>query len=346
MSVQQAILAAALAAAACTPEFANPTTISDLRLLVITAEPPEVLVDLPALAAQAAADPAAVEQMLPQFGVTAVVMDPAGAGRAIDYQARVCGNDPLEGSRDPSGRMGRVATTVAQAPCPLGSPLVAGGSVIPAADGSALLPASFRPTVALLTEAVRADPLSIELGLPLKLSFVVRAGDEEVVAVKRVLLSPRLSPTQKPNANPRLQSLLWRLERDQPTAELDETTPLPVARGARIRLLPSYEPGEAEPYEARAFSTSQRRFITESVPAETLRFAFFATRGTFSPGNTNTEPSPLRTDGKADLETVYEAPRQIAGDPQDASARLVHIFVIMRDERAGASVRRARLLLE
>ena len=49
---------------------------------------------------------------------------------------------------------------------------------------------------------------------------------EEVVAVKRVLLSPRLSAEHTPNANPSIESLLWRRERAEAGSPLDEVTPL------------------------------------------------------------------------------------------------------------------------
>src|SRR5687768_10254428 len=148
-------LALPLAAGACTPDFQNITTIRDLRLLVVMAQPPEVLVDLPAWAAVDPADAPAVESQLPTFNLQALVMDPAGGGRPVEYQAWACGNDPLENSRNPTAQMGRVGATVAQAPCPAGSAIVAAGSVVPAADGSALLPVTFTPTLALLTAAVR-----------------------------------------------------------------------------------------------------------------------------------------------------------------------------------------------
>jgi hypothetical protein len=333
------LLAAAAAAAiaglpwACTPDFDNITTIKDLRLLAIAATPAEVLVDPATLTS---ADRATIEAQLPEFTVSALVVDPAGAGRAVSYQVEACGNDPLEGNADPSGRPGRVGATVAQAPCPTGSTRVAEGSALPAADGTVVLPIAFTPSFDLLAAAVRADPLGIELGLPLKLSFVIRAGAEEVVAVKRVLLSPRLSPDQQPNANPVIDALLWRPDRDAAAMPLDPAVPLPLRRGTRLRIGPT--PGDAEPYEARSYSREQRRFVTEAVSAETLRYAFFATAGTLGPGNTSTEPSLLRTNAQVDLESVYSAPSE--------GPRLVDIFVIVRDERTGASWARARLQIE
>jgi len=41
--------------AACTPSFDNATTVSDLRLLGVQADPPEVLIDLEAVMATGSA---------------------------------------------------------------------------------------------------------------------------------------------------------------------------------------------------------------------------------------------------------------------------------------------------
>jgi hypothetical protein len=38
-----------LALAGCTPEFDNATTVKDLRLLAVSTDPPEILIDLPAI---------------------------------------------------------------------------------------------------------------------------------------------------------------------------------------------------------------------------------------------------------------------------------------------------------
>jgi hypothetical protein len=332
-------LMAALALA-CAPDFANPTTIRDLRLLVVVADPPEALVDLPAWAAAGEVPPGA----LPPFTLTALLVDPAGGGRPLGYRAEACGNDPLNGANDTRMQSGRLGLTVSGAPCPAGSALVAEGTAAPGADGVALVSVSFAPTEALLAAAVKADPLGVQLGLPLTVSFVFRAGDEEVVGLKRVLLSPRLAPEQTPNANPRIDSLHWRAGRGQPATPLvtagapggEGEAPPELGAGGRLRIGPS--PGDAEAYQTRAFSRSERRFVVEQVAAETLRYAYFTTQGEFSPGTVSTEPNPLRTNPIVDLESDYHAPR-------DAISGAAEIFVIVRDERGGAGFQRARVML-
>ena len=109
--------------------------------------------------------------------------------------------------------------------------------------------------------------------------------------------------------------------------------------GAKLRLAPSK--AEAEPYRARAFSRDQRRFVIEEMPEETLRYTFYATKGRFSPGGINTNPSPLLSDPVIEIESTYEAPEELK--PEDGPE--VYIFVVVRDERGGASFARARFSL-
>jgi hypothetical protein len=289
------------------------------------------VVDVAAWAAAGEVPPEA----LPRFGLTALLVDPAGGGRPLQYRAEACGNDPLANASATRMQPGRLGFTVSGAPCPDGSELVSEGTVRPGEDGVALVPFGFAPSAALLAAAVKGDPLGIELGLPLTVSFVFRAGDEEVVGVKRVLLSPRLASEQQPNANPRIASLYWRADRAQPPSAFDNgEAPPEVSAGGGLRIGPA--PGDAEPYQTRAFSRSERRFITEEVPAETLRYAYFTTRGEFSPGTVSTEPNPLRTNPVIDLESDYLA-------PDDAITGVAEIFVIVRDERGGAGFQRARV---
>ena len=159
------------------------------------------------------------------------------------------------------------------------------------------------------------------------------------MAVKRVLFSPRLTPEQVPNRNPQITQLSYRSTREDPHTLLDPAAPPTVAPGGSLRLQPA--PAQAEPYLARAFSRTERRFVTEEIPEETLRYAFYATSGVFSPGGISTRPSPLRTDPMIEIESTYEA--EAEPDPADGSQ--VFVFVVVRDERGGSSFIRARLLV-
>jgi hypothetical protein len=328
-------LALMLTASGCTPEFDNITTIKDLRLLAVNADPPEILIDL----AEAMANPALLLS-LPPVKVTPLVVDPHGGGRVVEYKVQACENRPDAMARGANNGPGRVRDTISQAPCPEGSIAVAEGSAVAGPDGSVPMEITFHPTAELLVNGVQADPLSLELGLPITLSFTIRAGDEQAVALKRVLFTPRIDAEQTPNRNPEITQLTVRPTKEDPPLLLDPAAPPAVPLGGKLHLEPSR--GLAERYRARAFSRTERRFVTEEIPEETLRYTFYTTQGTFSPGGISTLPSPLLTDPVINLETTYEAPAAL---PEDGNQN-VYLFVVVRDERGGSSFTRGRLVLD
>jgi hypothetical protein len=330
-----AVVAFAATAAGCTPDFENPTTIKDLRLLAVQADPPEFVIDL---------DQAMQTRMLPDtvgpVKLVPLIVDPNGAGRPVEYKVMACGNEPAGGDEGRNEGPGNVRDTIAQAPCPPGALVVAEGSVAGREDGTVPLEVTFTPTAELLYAAVLADPLSVQLGLPITVAFTLRAGDEQVVGLKRVIFTPRLSAAQTPNRNPAIDRLLHRPKRaDEPVPFLPEGPPVEVALGAEMEIVAS--PAEAEPYEARAYSRTERRFVIEQVSKETMRYSFFATKGTFSPPSVSTEPSPIRTNPIIELASKYQAPEALGPDESPD----VDIFVIVRDERGGANFARAKLRL-
>jgi hypothetical protein len=314
---------------ACTPSFENPTTVVDLRLLAVQAEPPEVLIDLDALMATGA-----LAQPLPPVTLTPLVIDPRGGGRPVEYRVDACVNDPNGDIIAGEQRPGRVGDSVSDSPCGPGADLVAAGVAQPAEDGVVPFTVTFQPTLALLIRAGMADPLGVQLGLPILLTFTVRAGGESVVAVKRVIFSPRLGPEHKPNANPVVSAFTYRYSREGVRQPLDPYVPPFVPFHGELRL--GFAPANAESYPARNFSLSERRFYTEQVPSETLRYNFYATRGHFAPGSVNNDPSPLRNNPTMENETTYRA-------PDAGPTGTVEVFVVVRDERAGASFTRTRL---
>jgi hypothetical protein len=322
---------------ACTPKFDNATTISDLRLIGVQAEPPEVLIDLAALMATGT-----LPEPLPTITLSPLVLDPKGGGRPVAIRVEACANQPdqaVKGGNNLAQRGGRVGDTVADSPCPEGSPLLADAMVPPAPDGTVPFQTSFTPTLPFLIEAARADPLGIELGLPITITFVVSAGDERVVGYKRMLFSRRLTPEQVPNQNPVVTRFFWRARREDPRQLIDPLNPPGILLRDRVRI--AVDPALAESYPARSYSTSSFTFYTEQIPEETLRYNFYATAGVFAPGTVSNDPSPLRTNPSTDLETTYEAPVDPALRGSD-----VDVFMVVRDERGGTSFARSKLHIE
>jgi hypothetical protein len=321
-------LAAALAVgAACTPSFDDPSNVKDLRVLVVVAEPPEILVD--------EQDPS---QALVPVVLRPLVVDPRGPGRAVTYSVRACGNR-VEGSSE--GRNmgpGTVRDTVSQSPCPPDAFVVADGTAEVGPDGLAPIEVTFTPTIELLTKALMADPLGATLGLPITVAFTIGAGGEQVVVIKRVIYSPRLSPEHKPNANPRIDMLFHRRTKADAVTPWEADAIPEVSVDGELHIRPNKTEGEA--YEARALSR-QGQMIVEKVPHETLRYRFYATKGTFSPGQVSSDARPIFDNPVVDLESTYNAPATLApGESPD-----VDVFIVVRDERGGASFKQARLRL-
>ncbi|HEY0709388.1 MAG TPA: TonB-dependent receptor, partial [Polyangia bacterium] len=301
----------------------------------VRAEPPEVLIDLEAVMATGA-----LAEPLPEITLMPLIVDPRGGGRPIQYRVQTCVVSPNEEARGGTQRPGRLGDTIGDAPCDPGAGIIAEGTAQAIAGGVVPLVVSFQPTLPLLIEAARVDPLGIELGLPITVTFTLTAGDQTVVAFKRIVFSRRLSASQIPNQSPVIGGFKLRRSRTETAALLDPKAAAPVSRGGR-RLFLSVEPAVAETYPARNFSLAEKRFYTEQVPKETLRYSFYATRGVFSPGFVSNEPSPLRTNQVINYETVYEPPTDASEIPGP-----VDVYVVVRDERGGSSFARTQLAVE
>lgn len=341
--------------AGCTPDFANPTTVVDLRILGMSAEPPEVVVDigelpegepLPApevLAPRLREAAARLPERFEEITVRPLVVDPRGRGRPVRWRVVACGNEPPGGSRGRDRGPGGLRDTVSRGACPPDAPVVAEGEAAPAGDPPDVVPPiefTFQPTRELLARALALDPLGALFGLPITLELTVAAGDEEAVGRKRILFVPRITADQRPNRNPVLGAVTLRARREAAPEPLDPGgEPPAVAPGGELLVTPELEPLES--YVAKAYRRATGRIETEHVERETLRYSFFATAGTFSPARVSTEPSPLRSPPTDPLTVTYRAPR---ADAPELPER-VEVFVIVRDERAGQSFLRFALRL-
>jgi hypothetical protein len=334
--------------AACVPDFDDPTTVDDLRVITVEADTPELLVDvgplatleqlprpedLPALLAEVAMR---LPDAFPPVTLRPLLVDPQGGGRAVHVRAVVCVSG--KGSDTDRGRNagpGRLRDTLGTASCPEDSPLLREVDVMPLADGVVPCEVTLVPTKEMLLQAIVADPYGGVYGLPLTVQLTVTAGEELVVARKRVVFSPMLAPDQTPNHNPMVTTLVYRADEDGPGMPFDLADPLArpptVLLGSRLYLEP--DRGETEAYLARVSDRTTGRLSNEPVH-EALRYSFFASAGSFGPGTTTTEPSVIRsTEGKHPLQSRYEAPKALLPGESD----VVRIWVAVRDERAGAS---------
>jgi hypothetical protein len=351
------VLAALGALAAGCEELDDPSEVKDLRLLAVALDPPELLLD-----------PAQPEAELPEIAVWPLVADPAGNGRALEWAVRACANDPAAPSAPGAGTEaaanypgGGARSTVGSARCPPDGPTsVALTPRRPFTGG----PVSVRLPRGLVTAALASDLFpghlgrlhgGFDLGLPINLELEVRAGDETVVGLKRVIIWPApLGPEHRPNRNPvttRLRSFRERhpttLEPQAPITEMVDPVLVAVQAGHPLWIEPVG--AEAEPYLTTVVDRLTDEAKVVAVPAENLRFSFFATAGKFVPAETtSTLPFGAVATARVPTEARYEPPAASELPLDQASGQRslrVTIWVVTRDERGGASFLERTLLV-
>ena len=199
------------------------------------------------------------------------------------------------------------------------------------------------------TKAIRYNR---DFGLDAIVNPTFTLGAETASAIKRVvywpLLPPDLAqvgpaldggecpPTQIPNRNPELMDVGFFHKRtdgipSDPYAA-GQTPAISVATD-ELYVQPAYDPSAAEYYRLRRRDDNTGEIKTE-CDHETLIFQFFATAGTFAPAErTSVLPAIFDQTARVPLDSQYKPPK---GDalPKDG---VVTIWVVTRDERAGAS---------
>jgi hypothetical protein len=350
-----ALLGAALLCASC-GNLDDVTTVKDLRVLAIQAEPAGFLVDLDAPGAGSDADW--------QATLTALVVDPTGASQTVEIPAALGCPDYLDAVTAATGTTTRVCSpTPVNVPDPTlqaalaSTPLVpaSGLSVAPTSDGGFTFLPTFQyglstTQLALLfgSPDTGVAPVDTALannrtfGLDAITSFTFTRGDQTVQAVKRVVYWPRLDPAQypnqAPNQNPVISDVTFFKSRNSATGEPEdpytagEIPELSLSGGDKLYVLPA--PATAETYTFYKKDQDHGGAIVAATAQELLRYDFFATAGTFSPAERQSQLSPLVTspDGQVHLDSQYNPPA--AKDlPADGN---VTLWIVVHDERAGA----------
>jgi hypothetical protein len=358
-------VAAALAAAggaACT-SFQDVTTVVDLRVLAIATDPSEVIlstaVDLTTSPPTITVDPASIPDIL----VQPLLPDPI-PGRSVTWTLVACPNNPF-GAAPPAGgggaMLGGARSTVGSATCPdnpaLTWPLVPDPA--PAGEARAVRLAPDQLATAF-TRDVYPDQTGhlhggYDLGEPLVLQLTATDGVTTVVAVKRVLFwANRVSADQVANDTPRISDVVTYAERDPTTFDpVGDKIPLgpgpmEVAQGAHLWIEPQVPAGTAEPYVTTVIDGTTNLAVPDHVERERLRFAFYATAGSFGPARTASE-LPLgfmQTGDHVHVESQYNAPASFDGLPVDDMGRAdVTVWITIRDERGGESWVQRQLLI-
>jgi hypothetical protein len=325
-----AIAALANVCGACA-NFDDVTTVSDLRILGIMAQPPEIYVDRATLAAQT--DPFVST-------LTALVVDPQGAGRPVSYSVLACPRE-IDTVTAATGRNGVVCARNVPGMTPSSLEVIPPDMPAETSDPGPEHPISFefRVPPPLLDLAFTLDPFGAQgFQLPIVVQLELAAGSESIVATKRVVFSQQLDdrPPQTPNQNPVPGSIRVYPARDAQRMPIDamvidDQHPVGLAPGAQLWFEPMDTPREG--YSTRVLTRDNPpQVVTQDVAQETLRFAFFASAGSFAPPETSTVKSLLRNEqGEPHLESQYTAPGVVP------AGGVVTIWIVTHDERGGAS---------
>jgi hypothetical protein len=326
-----ALALAALAGGGCST-FQDESTIIDLRILGIKADPPEIYVDPSTLASQTAPF---------KSTFTALVVDPKGNGRAISYDVLACPRD-IDTVTAATGHNGVICQPNVAGQTPNSYEVISPSTPAVTTDPGPEHDISFDFNVppSLLALAYTVDPNALNKGfqLPVVVQMELGAGSENIVTTKRLIFSQQLPdrPAQAPNQNPEVTTVTTYGARD---ANLDPISPTPLDPSAPV-MVPLggtlwFEPGGAvaEAYSTRTLTRDNPpQVVTTDVAAETLRFAFFTTAGTFTPVETSTATSAIFTKpDRPHLESQYTAPTKMPDNP------LLTVWIVARDERGGAS---------
>jgi hypothetical protein len=312
---------AGLAGAGCA-SFEDPTIVLDLRVIAMTAEPPEQVIDVDL------SKPLAVDALITELEPTRVcayIADP-GEFRALHSRMIACLLD--ENSRcDPAGPQILLGEETLDDPEDTSN----GGQTCARID-YAEAPSAW---AALLRDTLEADPTRGLGGLDYAISLQVGEDggppEQTVEGVKRVRLSPRIPDTRVANHNPSMNEL--QLSRNNGVgqnamrAHCANTNGgvFRVSSGDVVTLFP-VEPtmGVREEFIVPTIDGGFEKFT------ETLSYQWLAAAGSFSDAITGGPPDVFGN--QALLGTDWTAPE--VGVDTD-----VAIWVIQRDERLGVSVR-------
>jgi hypothetical protein len=292
-----------LGASGCVGPEDNPSNVKDLRVLGIRVDPPELLADsCPADFSNPAALLPVLAPLARPLRLTALLADPAGQGRELDYTLWACGSASDSTCTQDRVELARGIATEGELVVSLNpSPLLA---QLP--DGT--------PLVQRVVERVQqSNPLQLFGGLRLPLVLWVRAGSEQVYAQKLMVYGCRFFPEMRANEQPELPGLL--LE-GQPW---EEGTPRELKGPGPFRMEPVDFTALQVPYIVPSYE------LTPVNLEERWLLSWHTTQGVISP----TETGGAGFDGESGRHRAewQPFPNSPAGE--------VRFWVVVRDGRGG-----------
>jgi hypothetical protein len=327
------------------------TTVHDLRVLAVSAEPAGFLVDLTNPGAGSAAEL--------QATLTALVADPlAGGDMQVVTTAVGCPDyvDTITAATGQSSKLCPSPQASSQLPAVLQTvvifgpdapsstpPVEAGGIEYHPTATFGLTPDQlgifFSPTPTGDAQADQIIAYNRDFGLDAIVNMTFAVNGEQATAIKRVVYWPRLSADETPNHNPTLKAVELYAHRDPVTGDpvdllmdVSPTVKLSAMDGLYVLPVPADDAIETN-YLLRVRNTATKQIDTVTVDHELLTYQFFATAGTFSPAERQSEQSVIFTPsgGIAHTDSHWTAPGKVP------ASGVVTIWVVARDERAGVS---------
>jgi hypothetical protein len=311
---------AAIAGLAACATFESADIVLDMRVLAMRASVPEQVVDLDLANPQQPPDPIELLDQLVPSEMCALVADPT-YDRRIRWSMTLCLLDSDQ--RCSSNARLVLASAIADDPETAQPAPRLCATIAP--DGNLL---------GILLEALEGDLLAglggAEYGVSLAVGPEGEAPALDLLAGKRLRVSPRIPAARSANTNPSLQHLEAAIEGGEPFVLppgrcVEQAAPIELRPSQTMRGTPIESPGVREVYVLPRLDGEQQTFT------ENLTYQWLAGAGGFSSGSTGGprdvagNPAPLFTDYKA------PAAKDLTG-PTD-----VQLWVVQRDERLGAA---------
>jgi hypothetical protein len=351
------VLGCVVAALAACGDLDNVTTVKDLRVLAVKAEPAGFLVPLD--------HPEMITAT--EATVTALVVDPNGQGATLSFSGAACPDyiDTITAASGKGSSLCPGPEVTGKLPPPLNTVLATTtlepGTAMPLAMSSGIeyapavkfgltpdkLALFFSPDPNLPAPVAQTVQYNRDFGMDAIVNVDFTLGAEKASMLKRVVYWPLLPAdglpvgpdcpaTQVANQNPVITAVgLFQHRVDgQAVDPYPDMPTLSLAAKDELFVEPAYDPASVERYFLRV-QNFETRSIETQCRKELLTFQFFATAGTFGPSERASELPIVLTpeDGKVHLDSKWSPPKA-ADLPADGK---VTIWVVVRDERAGAS---------
>lgn len=293
-----------LLASACAGPEDNPTTVHDLRVLGISFESPDLQADSCALDAS---NTSAFLTFAKPVTFTALIADPAGEGRDLEWELRACA---WPGDRQCSSEVDSVSVK--------SGVTKAGELSFTFSPGALTLPRrkdeSGNPQF-LIQQVIEQDTYKGLGGIRMPFVLHLKAGGEEIYAEKLMVFSCKFFPEMKQNVTPVLPGLLLEGE------EWTDAAPRELKGPGPFKLRPQDFADREEDYIVPSFELKPINL------KESWKISWATTVGRMSAQETG----GTDVDGTENRHNVEWVPTS------KAEAGEVTIYAIVRDGRGGTS---------